>query len=177
MQLTAVSGKAYRLSNVCLVARSGKFKLICNWVVNAFWFSSINIIAFLTTCELRGFINRLRQIKKSNFQSRHVCPHRTTRFPLDGFPWNLILGCFSKTCRENVIFTKIWQLYWELHMYAYVHTRSYLAQVFLEWQVFQMNLVQKLEQNISYSVTLILKQYSWWGIVKIWYSQTDYTLH
>ena len=34
---------------------------------------------------------------------------RTTLFPLDGFSWNLIFEYFSKHCRENSGFIKIWQ--------------------------------------------------------------------
>jgi hypothetical protein len=37
-----------------------------------------------------------------------VCPP-ATRLPLDGFLWNLIFGDFSKNCRENSCFVKIWQ--------------------------------------------------------------------
>jgi hypothetical protein len=36
-----------------------------------------------------------------------VCPHETTRFPLDRFSCNLICENFPKHCRENSIFIKI----------------------------------------------------------------------
>ena len=38
-----------------------------------------------------------------------VLLHGTTRLPLDGFSWNLIFEFFSKICRENSSFVKIWQ--------------------------------------------------------------------
>ena len=38
-----------------------------------------------------------------------VSPNGTTRLPLDGFSWNLIFEYFSKICRENSCFIKIWQ--------------------------------------------------------------------
>jgi len=38
-----------------------------------------------------------------------VRPHGTTRVPLDQFSWCLISECFSKICRENSSFIKIWQ--------------------------------------------------------------------
>ena len=38
-----------------------------------------------------------------------VCPHGTTRFPMDGFWLKLILDFFSKICRENSSFIKILQ--------------------------------------------------------------------
>ena len=40
-----------------------------------------------------------------------VRPHRTTRFPLDGFSWNLIYEDSSKICRENSSFIKMWPKY------------------------------------------------------------------
>ena len=43
---------------------------------------------------------RVRKIAKSNYWLRHVCPHGTTRFPLDGFSWNLIFIYFLKNCRK-----------------------------------------------------------------------------
>jgi hypothetical protein len=38
-----------------------------------------------------------------------VRPHRTTRFPLNGFSWNFIFGYFSKICYGNSSFIKTWQ--------------------------------------------------------------------
>ena len=38
-----------------------------------------------------------------------VLPLRTTPLPLYGFSWNFICEHFSKICRENSNFTKIWQ--------------------------------------------------------------------
>jgi ribosomal protein L32 len=38
-----------------------------------------------------------------------ICPHGTTRLPRDRFEWNFIFEYFSKICRENTSFFKIWQ--------------------------------------------------------------------
>jgi len=38
-----------------------------------------------------------------------VCPHGTNRLLLEGFSWNMIFQYFSKMCRENSSFIKIWQ--------------------------------------------------------------------
>ena len=38
-----------------------------------------------------------------------VRPHGTIHLPLDGFAWNLIFENFSKICRGNSSFIKIWQ--------------------------------------------------------------------
>jgi len=39
-----------------------------------------------------------------SFVSQSVCPHRTTRLPMEGFSWNFIFEYFSKVCRENLSF-------------------------------------------------------------------------
>ena len=38
-----------------------------------------------------------------------VCPHGTTRLPLDRFAWNLTLEHFSKICQEKWNLIKIWK--------------------------------------------------------------------
>jgi hypothetical protein len=55
-----------------------------------------------------------------------VRPHVSTRLPLDGFSWNLILGTSTKICRETPNLVKIWRKYralytkclycWQRHM-------------------------------------------------------------
>jgi len=47
-----------------------------------------------------------------------INPAAATRLPYNGFSWNLILVYFSKICRENSSFIKIWQ---ELRI---LHTRT-----------------------------------------------------
>ena len=37
-----------------------------------------------------------------------VCPHGTTRLPLDGLSWKSRFMNFSKFCRENSSFNKMW---------------------------------------------------------------------
>jgi hypothetical protein len=38
-----------------------------------------------------------------------VCPHGTTRLPLDEFSWKFYLSMFRKTCQGNSSFINIWQ--------------------------------------------------------------------
>ena len=66
----------------------------------------------------------------------YVCPHETTRLPLDVFSWNLIFQYFSKICRENSSFFKIWQEYLVLYMQTSINSWPYLAQFFLERKYF-----------------------------------------
>jgi hypothetical protein len=50
-----------------------------------------------------------------------ICPHGTTRLPLDGFSWNLILENFSKICRENSSFNQIRQEFTWRPIYILYH--------------------------------------------------------
>ena len=52
---------------------------------------------------------RVRTIAKSKYYIRHVPPHGTTRLPIGGFAWNLIIEYFLKICRESSSFIKIGQ--------------------------------------------------------------------
>jgi hypothetical protein len=57
----------------------------------------------------------------------------TTRFPLDGFSWNLIFEGVSKICRDNSRFIKIGQEYWVLYMktniYIFIILWSFLLRM------------------------------------------------
>jgi hypothetical protein len=83
----------------------------------------------------------------------YVRPHGTTRLPLDGFSWNLILGAFSKVCWENsrIAGTTI------------AHSWKYLAHFFLEREMFHTKAVEKIETHIFYSVFFFLKSCHLWG--------------
>jgi hypothetical protein len=59
-----------------------------------------------------GFhFRRVRKIAKKKTISfvMSACPHRTTWPPQSEFSWNLIFVYFSKICRKNSIFNRIWQ--------------------------------------------------------------------
>ena len=66
---------------------------------------------------------------------RSVRPYETSmllRFPLDGFSWRLVFQYFSKICRENSSFSKIWQEEWLLHMKTnilFITSRSVLLRM------------------------------------------------
>jgi hypothetical protein len=79
-----------------------------------------------------------------------VHPHRIARLPLYGFSWNFIFEYFSKNCRGNSSFIKIG--YFTIRP-VYIFW-SYLAQFFLEWEMFQTEVAQKIKTNILFSVIL-----------------------
>ena len=81
-----------------------------------------------------------------------VRPCGTTRLLLDRFSWNLILEHFSKIYREHSSLIKIGQK-WKLQMNIIMHFWLYLAQFFLEWKMFQSEVVEKIWTHILCSIT------------------------
>ena len=68
-------------------------------------------VPFLAGDEFLGAFAELLKVTISFVMSVRlsVRQHGTTRLPLDGFLLNLIFEDFSKICRENSSFVKIWQ--------------------------------------------------------------------
>ena len=85
-----------------------------------------------------------------------VCLHETSRLLLDGFLWNLLFEhFFSKICGSS-IFIKIGQEWRVLYMKTNTHFWSYLAQFFLEWEMFQTKVVEKIKTHILCSINFFL---------------------
>ena len=94
------------------------------------------------------------------------CTHGKTRLSLDGFLWNLIFYYFSKTSRKNSSFITIWQEYRTLYMNTNIIFLLYLAQFFLDWETFQINVVGKIQTHILYWATFFRKSCRLWDIVE-----------
>ena len=66
----------------------------------------------LRSTPISGPLAKLRKAIVSFVMCLSVClsvrPHGRPRLPLDGFSWTLIADYFSKVCRENPSFIKIW---------------------------------------------------------------------
>ena len=89
--------------------------------------------------------------KATELQLTSLCPsvrpHGTTRLPLDGFLWNLIFRFFPPNiCRENSSFIKIRREYLVLYM-TFPHLWQYLADFFLEWEIFKIKVVEKIKTH------------------------------
>jgi hypothetical protein len=98
------------------------------------------------------FVFRLvHKIAKSNYRLRHVRPHGTSRLPREGFSWNLVFENFPKICRENSSFIIILQEFRLLYVKTNIHFLSYLAYYVVEWELFQTNVVEKIETHFKYS--------------------------
>ena len=64
------------------------------------------------------------------------------------FSWKFIFEYFSKICIEKSSFVNIEQEWRVLYMEANVHIWSYLAEVLLEWELFQTKFVNKIKIHI-----------------------------
>jgi hypothetical protein len=93
-----------------------------------------------------------KQLLASSCLSAHQ--HGITQLSADGFSWNLIFGYLKKKSRK-------WKIslvsdksngYFTLR-YKYIYEKSH-THFFLEWEMFQAKVVQKIKTNILYSIPL-----------------------
>jgi hypothetical protein len=64
------------------------------------------------------------------------------------------VGIFSNICPENSSLIKIGQEYLVIYVRTTRHFWSYLAQFFLEWEMFRTKLVEKIKKHILRSITV-----------------------
>jgi hypothetical protein len=82
---------------------------------------------------------------------------------------------FSKMCQENSSFIKIRQKQRVLYMKMSPHLWQYLAKFFLEWEMFQTKVVEKIKIHISCSVTFFGKSHRLWDNGKKYGGDRGYT--
>ena len=83
-----------------------------------------------------------------------VRSHGTTRLPLDGFSWNLVFEFINLyNLSENSCVFELGLELRVLYMMTNIHFRSYLAQFFLKWKMFQIKVVENLETHFFLSIT------------------------
>jgi hypothetical protein len=111
-----------------------------------------------------GAFAKLRNATMSFVMS--VSPHGRTRLPLDGISWNLIVEYFSKIYRENWSSIKILREKRVLYMKTCAHLWQHLAQIFLKWEMFQTNAVQKIKIHILCLITVFPKSCRLWDNVE-----------
>jgi hypothetical protein len=96
------------------------------------------------------------------------CPHETL-LPLDGFSRNLLFEDFSKIRWEDSSFIKIWQEYRVFYMKTIVHFWSYFVQFFLEWEMFQTTVVDRIKTHFIFNniffENLSIYEITWWNVV------------
>ena len=76
------------------------------------------------------------------------------------------ISAFSKSRRENSSFIEIWQQKRVLYMKTGIHFWSCLAQFFLEWEMFQTDVVEKIKTHIFCSLTFFRKSCRSWDIAE-----------
>jgi hypothetical protein len=74
--------------------------------------------------------------------------HRKTQLPSDKFSWNLVFEYFLKICPKNSSFIKIWHEEKVFYLYTYADLWHYFAVFFLEWEMFQTKVVEKIKTHI-----------------------------
>jgi hypothetical protein len=79
--------------------------------------------------------------------------HRTTRLPLDEFSWNLIFEDFSKICSGKIQVSLISDKNNGYLYMTYIPLWKYLAEFFLEWEMFQTKFVEKIKTHILCWIT------------------------
>jgi len=108
---------------------------------------------------------KLRKVAISSVMSVFLClpglsvsPHGITRLPLVTFSWHLMSEYFSKIRGENSRYIKIWQEWRILYLKTNKRFWSHLAQLFLEWEMFQTKVVEKVKPHILRPITYFLQK-------------------
>jgi hypothetical protein len=91
-----------------------------------------------------------------------IRPHRTPRLPLDGFSWNFLFEYFSKICWQNSSVIKMWQEQRAVYTKTYAHSSQYLAELFLELEMLQIKVIQKIKTHVLCSITFFGKLCRLW---------------
>ena len=112
-----------------------------------------------SSCGVLGAFARLRKANISFMSvSLSLCPWSDSA-TTGRISWNFIFVYFL-ICRGNSSFINILQVEQVFHMKINIHFWSYLAQFFLEWEMFQTKVVEKIKTHILYSVTPFFKKKS-----------------
>jgi hypothetical protein len=134
-------------------------------------------MASITFYVIRGLImvfRRFQKIAKSNYLFRYVClsvspsvlPHGTTRLSLDEYSWNLICEDFFENLSRKFKFSLKSDKNKGYFTWRSIKILSYLAQFFLEWEMFQTKVVEKIKTHILGSVTVFRKLCRLWDNVE-----------
>ena len=102
-----------------------------------------------------------------------ISPHETAWLPLDGFSWNLIFEYFFKYVRKSHVLLKsdtnngyfTWRP-------VYIFDQL-LAQFFLEWEIIQTNIVDKIKTHVLCSVTFWKSCHLWDNVEKYCIADKD----
>ena len=140
---------------VSMVMNTGKHKneanLMIMWVAVGF----LSAFALLWEATI-SFIMSVRLSVSLSICSSE-CSHGTTRLQLDRCSWKLTFKYFSKICWEISNLTKIWQEWRVICMKTNAYLWPHLAHFFLEWQMFQAKVAEKIKTCTLRSVLFFSK--------------------
>ena len=114
---------------------------------------------------------RFSQNYEKRLLLRHIPPYAWY------FAWNNVsptrqifmkfhIWVFSKICWENSTFITTWQEWRVLYSNTYVHLWQYIAQFFVELDMFQTNVVEKIKTHTICSITFFRKSCRLWDKVE-----------
>ena len=135
-------------------------KLVSTYTFNPSYFG--RFYARWRNCEKRLLASSCLSVRPS------IRPHGT-RLPMGGFSWNLIFAYFSKICSENRNSVQMYKKKRVLYMKAYAHL-WYLAEFFLEWEMFKTKVVEKIKTHILSSITFFPERRGVYDIIIIYLS-------
>ena len=115
---------------------------------------------------LRGF----RKFEKSDYWLRHIQfirpfspPRETTAPPRTDIKKKKYILIFSENMSRKLQIDYNWQ---NNPQFTYVLLLQYLAELFLEWEIFQTNFVEKMNTHVSCSATFCRKSCRLWDNVE-----------
>ena len=93
-------------------------------------------------------------------------PHEPLRSHSTDFHEMCYLNILLKTCRENSSFINMWQEQRVIYMKTDTRFWSYLAQFFLEWELYRTDVVEQIKTHILCSITFFRKSCRLWDSVE-----------
>jgi hypothetical protein len=110
-------------------------------------------------------ISRVRKIAKSISIDTSVCAHGTTRLPLDGFWLNLIFKLLSRCVEKIQVLLHLTRISATWHE-TFSHLWQYLDELFLEWKMFSIKVIEKIKTHILCFITFFRKSCRLWDNVE-----------
>ena len=134
------------------------------------WFLQQTVIISLNSINWLVFISAFANRRKATI-SLVISVRPFDRMKQLGSQWTdfdeiWCLTVFRKSVEKTEVSLKPDKNKCVLYMITYVHLWQYLAVFFIEWEMFQVKVVEKIKTHILYSVTFSLKSCRLWDNVE-----------
>jgi hypothetical protein len=93
-------------------------------------------------------------------------PYGTTLFPLDRFSWKFVCEYFWTIFWRNSSFFKISQEWQVLYVKTNIHFWWYLTYFFIEWEMFQTKVVDKIKTHFVFNNCFLNSCHLWDNVEK-----------